>query len=382
MNKKLRVLHLACVAPPEVGGIGMSALREVEGLRVRGHEAVLATPEMGTGEQGVERPAGVRALKPLWRVGNAASLPLESLLSEGWDVVHLHYPFYGTAEMLLLRTKHIPIVLTFHMDAEMIGWREPIARIHRLLIQPGLLQKAKKIFVTSLDYARNSSITSLVRRQDQRLVELPFGIDLTQFQPGPSEREYFSLPTDGTIFLMVGGLDRAHAFKGVSIALQAFAKLSSKNAYLALRGEGDLKRSFQDLAKALGVAERVIFLPRCATADLPRLYRSADILLFPSISKAEAFGLVAIEAQACGTPVIVSALPGVRSVLEQGKTGWIVPVKDVAALQQAMQEAIDQPELVKEYGRNGVERVSKLYDQEQHLDRLIEAYQSVCGSPS
>lgn len=382
MNKKLRVLHLACVAPPEIGGIGMAALREVDGLRARGYEALLVTPELSTGEKKELRPSSVRAVTPRWRVGNAASLALEPLLEEGWDIVHLHYPFYGTAELLLLLPRSVPIVLTFHMDAEMVGWREHVARFHRWFIQPWLLKRASRIFLTSLDYAAHSSLAPLVRSQDKRLIELPFGIDLTQFKPGVSEREYFGLPNEGTIFLMVGGLDRAHAFKGVPIALQAFATLLSKEAFLAIRGEGDLKETFQELAVTLGIADRVIFLPRCTAEDLPRLYRSVTVLLFPSTSKAEAFGLVAIEAQACGIPVIASALPGVRSVVANGQTGWIVAPSDVVALGSAMQEVVDHPEIVSAYSVRAVERARALYDQEQHLTRLIEAYQTVCASPS
>lgn len=382
MNK-LRVLHVACLAPPEVGGIGMSALREVEGLCARGHEALLVAPEMGGGEQGVVRPEGVKALPSVWRVGNAAMLSLQETLKKPWDVVHLHYPFYGTAELLLALPRRTPVVITFHMDGVMGGWREPIARLHRWLIQPWLLRQARKIFVSSLDYGQASSIRDLIKRQDPRIVELPFGIDLGLFQPGSRERSTFALPEDKTIFLMVGGLDRAHVFKGVPVAIRALATLNDPTALLAIRGDGDLKPEFEALAKELGVTDQIQFLPRCRVEDLPQLYRSADVLLFPSTSRSEAFGLVAVEAQACGTPVIASDLPGVRSVLQPGRTGWLVPPGDVAALASRMRLVLARSSAEREeQSRAAVLYVKGRYDQVLHLDRLIEGYQSVCASRS
>jgi glycosyltransferase involved in cell wall biosynthesis len=360
----------------------MSALREVEGLCARGHDALLVAPEFVGGEAGLTRPPHTQILKPLWRVGNAAGLSLKETLRKPWDVIHLHYPFYGTAETLLALPRAIPVVVTFHMDAVMGGWREPIARVHRALVQPWLLRHAKKIFVSSLDYVSESSIGRLVKKLDARLVELPFGIDLSVFQPGPAERRHFVLPEQGTIFLMVGGLDRAHLFKGVPVALRALAALNDPRAYLALRGDGDLKPEFQALAKELGISEQVLFLPRCETNDLPRLYRSVDALLFPSTSRSEAFGLVVVEAQACGTSVIASDLPGVRSVLVDGKTGWLVPPGDVEALTSRMRQVIEGVPKQLDFSTAGSAWVRDRYDQEKHLDRLMEAYASVCGSLS
>ena len=383
MSTSLRILQIACLAPPEVGGIGMAALREVEGLRVRGHEAVLVAPEMSGGEKGTTRPTEVTVLKPLWRLGNAAALPLTKLLQEPWDVVHLHYPFYGTAEWLLMLPRKTPIVVTFHMDGVMGGWREPIARLHRWIAQPWLLRQAKKIFVSSLDYAEASSIGGLVRKHDERIVELPFGIDLSTFCLGPSSREHFGLPEGVPLFLMVGGLDRPHLFKGVPVAIRALALLKDQRALLVIRGHGELKGEFEALAKELGVGERVRFLPPCSKQDLPKLYRSADILLFPSTSGSEAFGLVAIEAQACGTPVIVSDLPGVRSVLNQGKSGWVVPSRDAAALCKRMEDFLQKtPEEIAQMRDEAVAYVTGRYAEERHLDRLISVYEKVCASPS
>lgn len=382
MTKPRKMLHLACVAPPEVGGIGTAALREVDALRARGYEAVLAVPERIEGEAGATRPAGVRAMKPQWRVGNAAALPLDALLRESWDVIHLHYPFYGTAEQFVTIPRSVPIVMTFHMDAVMGGWREPIARIHRWILQPWILRRMARICVSSLDYAADASIAALVRKNDPRLVELPFGIDLSLFTPGPSERGRFDLPEGKTIFLMVGGLDRPHLFKGVPIALRALAQLKDPHVMLVLRGDGDLKPSFQALAETLGITDQVRFLPRCDAQDLPRLYRSADVLLLPSTSRAEAFGLVAIESQACGTPVIASDLPGVRSVLADGKTGWLVPPGDVDALAKRMKEYHEDLSMREAFSKEAVLRAHARYDEKTHTDRLIQLYEEVCGSPS
>ena len=366
MAKTLNVLHLACLAPPEVGGVGMSAFREGEGLRARGHRAELIAPANTT---------------PIWRVGNAATLPVEKILAQdAWDVVHLHYPFYGTAEWVLGWPRRVPVVMTFHMDAEMGGWREPFAVVHRALIQPWLLHQARKIIVTSLDYAASSSVAKLIQAHDPRVAELPFGVDLRVFCPGPRERARFGLPEEANVFLMVGGLDRAHAFKGTAEAIRALAKLApTRPSVLASRGDGDLKPALQALAAELGVSDRVFFLPKCATEDLPRLYRSADALLVPSTSKAEAFGIVAIEAQACGLPVIASNLPGVRSVIVENETGWLVQPRDVLSLAEQMERVLRLSQTERQaFSARAVSRAREYYDAERHLDQLIQLYQEVC----
>jgi glycosyltransferase involved in cell wall biosynthesis len=194
-----------------------------------------------------------------------------------------------------------PVVMTFHMDALPVDWKGWLLSLHRLFIQPLLVRKMERVFVSSLDYARQSSLRSWFASHPERVLELPFGVDTDFFSPGPKTRERFSLPESCPVMTFVGGMDTAHAFKGVEELLSAFALLHG-DAHLLLVGDGDRRTAHEERARALGVASRTHFLGRVDRETLRDAYRTADLFAFPSTSGAEAFGLVALEAQACGVP--------------------------------------------------------------------------------
>src|SRR5687768_948474 len=109
----MKVAHLCCVIPP-AGGMGTVALREVSGLRSRGIEATLFAPES---KQESVTPPFVKAVPTLWQIGNASWLKNIRSLVAGYDVLHIHWPFFGTADRLMLRVSGLPpMVVTFHMD--------------------------------------------------------------------------------------------------------------------------------------------------------------------------------------------------------------------------------------------------------------------------
>ncbi len=379
----MKIIHLACVAPPEIGGIGVAAMREVSGLRAVGEDATLIAPEVANhNSTNVNHDRSfLHRVKPLFRFGNASMLTgLRDQLKRA-DVIHLHYPFYGTAEPILMSARNLPpIVVTFHMDATAKGWTGWMMNLHRWLIQPWILPSTKRVLVSSFDYARQSSLRNFFRKHPERVEELPLGVDTHLYSPGPSRRERFLVPEDAPCVLFVGGLDAAHAFKGVELLLEAMTKLDAKT-HLLIVGDGDRRVFFEDLARTKGIAERVHFLGRIDDASVVDAYRTADVLAFPSTSAAEAFGLVALEAQACGKPVVASDLPGVRTVVKRDETGKLVPVGDMLALSSALRDILSDAELRERLGRQA--RVhAEAYAWDRHIDRLREIYKNVCASRS
>lgn len=369
----MRIAHLACVAPPEIGGIGQVALEEVKHLRANGTEAVLFAP-MGT-EVFPPDPA-VQRVHPHWRLGNAASLPKEAILTWKPDVIHLHYPFYGTAESWLWRDLSIPVVVTFHMDATPTGWRGLITNLHQRFIQPRLLRHAAAIIVSSSDYVGRSSMKGLLQKLQAKITEVPFSIDTTTFSP-------VSYPQRAEArLLFVGGMDQAHHFKGIPELLKALSGLVSESWHLALVGDGGLRSQYEKLAKEYGLTDRVTFRGRVSHSDLVASYQQSHILLFPSTTTAEAFGLVALEAESCGIPVIASDLPGVRTVVRHEETGLLVPPGDAEALQEAIWRLLKDEKLRTRLGTAARERVMEVYSWPVHVKALMEIYQHVCASPS
>jgi glycosyltransferase involved in cell wall biosynthesis len=369
----MRVAHLACVAPPEIGGIGRVAAEEVKELRVQGIEAMLFAPR---GPSLLPEEVGICRLQPYWRLGNASMLPKDPILSWKPDVIHLHYPFYGTAETWLWRKRSIPIVVTFHMDATPAGWRGGVATLHQRLFQSWFLGHAAACIVSSRDYAEHSSLAPILTALGSRIEEVPFSVHTDQFAPQ-------SHPASTQVqFLFVGGMDKAHHFKGVSELLQALADLKTESWRLTLIGEGELRAIYEARAHELGLTERVTFRGRVPDGDLVRAYQAADVLLFPSTTMAEAFGLVALEAQACGVPVIASDLPGVRTVVRHEETGLLVPPGSVPLLREAIKRLLHDPILRQRLGEAARSRTVATYSWPVHVQALKRIYERVCELPS
>src|SRR5262249_22381799 len=156
----------------------------------------------------------------------------------------------------------------------------------------------------SLDYARSGLCAPFV---DGRTLELPPTVDTTRFFPAVAPAE--------KIILQVGGLDRAHYFKGVRVLIDAMARLRDVPCHAVVVADGHMRAEYEAAARAAGVADRVTFAGRVDDADLPALEQQASAFAFPSTDKSEAFGIAALEAMASGVPVVASALPGVRTIV-------------------------------------------------------------------
>lgn len=376
----MRILHLSCIAPPQLGGTGRVAFEIVRRLAARGEEAVLFAPEPKTRLAEPDAPF-VKRLPAFPRWGNAAALQgLQPHLAEA-DVIHLHYPFYGTAEQVaqycLWHRK--PLVMTFHMDSRALGILGLTFGLYRIFAQPAVLRACKKIFVSSFDYADASSVAGFKREHSDRFVELPFGVDHERFYPGADGRERFGIPPEAKVVGFAGAMDHAHRFKGVKELLVAAAGLPA-SVHLLLVGEGDQRRIYEAKAKELGIADRCHFAGHVPQDDLPSAYRSMDVFAFPSTNGAEAFGLVAAEAMACGVPVVASDLPGVRTVVKNGETGILVPSKDVAALRGAFERLLGDESLRREYGIAAHRLAAERFDWNRHVDGLMEVYREVTMS--
>ncbi|MEO5927965.1 MAG: glycosyltransferase family 4 protein [Patescibacteria group bacterium] len=351
---------MSCIAPPEVGGIGRVASIEVEQLQARGIDAHLASLTTHTG----------------FRVGNAGRIYALDHLVREQDVVHLHYPFFGTAELLpALKARGLfkRLVITLHMDATAAGWKGSIFSMYRSREQKKILESADVLIAASRDYTAHSSFAPYA----SRVKELPFGVDEARFSPGPSDRGRFGILSDVPLILFVGGMDKAHDFKGVKELLEALVGVP--DAHLLLIGDGELRKGYEARAKELKIAARCHFVGKVDEDGLIAANRSADVLAFPSTSGAEAFGLVAVEAQACGIPVVASNLPGVRTVVQDGKTGMLVKPGDVTSLREALVGLLSDPVRRKEMGAAARERVLEHYTWTKHIDGLMEMYEKLNG---
>lgn len=347
-------------------------------LRERGHDVRVFTarhPALA------DVPDYVNTLTSPIRVGNAAFIPSLAWRLHRFDVVHLHYPFFGGVEPLLLRRLLRPrqaLVVSYHMDAVGRGVRGALFAAHERVVLPHVLAHADCVIVSSLDYAQASAIAR--RLPGLRHVEVhPYGVDLDRFRPGrePALRSALGLDGETPLLVFVSALDPAHHFKGFPVLVDALRQLTHARWRLAVVGDGPWRSRYADLAGAAGLAERVHFAGDVSDADLPRYYRAADVHLFPSTAAAEAFGLVCLEAAASAVPTVASALPGVRRVVLDRETGLHVRPNDCGDLAVAIQRLLERPDLRAQLGTAARARAAAEFDWNIRVAQLEETYFAV-----
>jgi glycosyltransferase involved in cell wall biosynthesis len=242
------------------------------------------------------------------------------------------------------------------------------------------MQAADLVAFTSLDYAKASRYGDLLAAGRIRAVELPNGVDPDRFTPGerPGYLERRHGVVGRRVVLFVGVLDRAHYFKGVPVLLQAMSQLDRADVTLIVVGEGDMRAAYQAAARELGLADRVHFAGFVPDDDLPDYYRLADVTVLPSTTMGEAFGLVLVESLAGGTPVIASALPGVRTVVTPDRDGYLTTPGDVSQLAHKLSQILSlSADRRRAMGLAGRRKVRRRYAWRQIGTRLVGLYRAV-----
>lgn len=369
----MKIAHVVCTFPPYYGGMGNVAYELATGLIRQGHEVMVYTPEF-EGEK-VENFEFTEYLKPKLQYGNAARLSDLYKKLDGFDVVHLHYPFFGTANIVRrwkLHNPDKPLVLTYHMDTRAPGWKGLVFAWYAKFWMPKILHCADAIIASTFDYIESSDVRKLFLENKKKWHEIPFGVNTERFCPAPKPEDLFvlhDLDKEKPTILFVGGMDVPHAFKGIPILLQAVKILqkSIPNVQLVLVGDGEERQGFELLAQGMGIKNHVRFVGRVSGEDLPRYYNMADLFILPSIHQGEAFGMVLLEAMASGVPVAASDLPGVKTIAE--RAGVTVPRKDSVSLAEAIRVYF---ELSADERKRTCDHAREVALQEFSWDKIIE----------
>lgn len=359
----MKIAQVVAAFPPYMSGTGNVCYHYAIELARLGHEVTVFTGNYP--DEPYEYPPEIKVvrLKSLFRIGNAPFLP-GLLRIKDYDIIHLHYPFFFGSELVYIVSKlrGIKYVLSYHNDTIAGGIFGLYFKLYNATIMNLVLSGAQKLIVSSIDYGRNSFLASYADDGKGKLIEIPFGVDLTRFNDNAgSDKFKKSLGLQGKkTVLFVGGLDKAHYFKGVEYLIQSFAKIKSDNARLLIVGDGDLKEGFKKLAEEEGVGDKTIFAGKVSDDDLSGYYGLSDIVVLPSIA-VESFGLVLIEAMAMGKPVIASNLPGVRTVVDNGVNGFLVEPKNVQMLADKLKQLLSDDKQRISFGEKGKEKVKSEY---------------------
>ncbi|MBT3336910.1 MAG: glycosyltransferase [Anaerolineae bacterium] len=302
-----------------------------------------------------------------------------------YDLIHSHYWMSGIAAGMLKGAWDVPIVHMFHTLGAM---KNRIARSaeeregqYRVDGEKQVLARADRLIVATP--AEKSQLQFLYQADAGKMVVIPPGVDTSRFYPIPKDeaRAYLGLSPDDCITLFVG---RIEPLKGIDTVMKAVSLLGMHDAenpfYVAIiGGEPDAAPEemteemtrLQQMCDELCLGQMALFLGKRAQDTLPYYYSSAEVLLMPS--HYESFGMVALEAMACGTPVIASQVGGLAYLVKDGQTGYHVPYDSPEVLSEKLGALLGDDELRKKMGKQAA-LYAKEYDWEKIAKKIVDVY--------
>ncbi len=385
----MKIIHITPVFFPYASGMTNVVVEQTRELAKKGHTIEVVTPRYKLEFEKKETINGVhvRRIIPLLSMGNGGFVPtlFFALINlKPGTVVHVHAPFFGGIEIVWLMKKlgllrKIKLVVQYHHDPQLKGFTKLLSIPSKLTFS-SLIRSADTVIVSSMDYAKVSYIAKLVNK---RTVEIPFGVDTKRFAPLKKDASWQASNQRIINILFVGALDKAHHFKGVETLLRALAQLKVKSLshgdgvtlmdyQLDIVGKGDLLNAYKELAQKLCIADNIKFHGFVPDEDLATFHRKADVFVFPSTGKAEAFGLVALEAMAVGLPVIASNLPGVRTLFPDQQL--LVEPGNIDDLVEKLSLLLNNRELRSTIGKQNLQRVLDKYTWPKVVAQLEEVY--------
>ena len=285
------------------------------------------------------------------------------------DVIHANYWLSGMSGHLLKHDLNLPLVTTFHTLARVKTLHGDTESVEREKIESSIIGCSDAIFV-SCEQERQQ-FRELYGTSPGTVEVITPGVERAYFSPGSRAGARSALGLGAhPVLLFVG---RIQPLKGLDVAIETLAALPHEDALLLVVGGAsgvDGNREYARivaLAECLGVANRVKFVEPQPHHLLSTYYRAADVVLVPS--RSESFGLVALEASACGTPVVATAVGGLLSLIDDGVNGFLVPERDATLFARRVTQVLDDPHLANRLSAQAVAR-SRRYSWQQAAMRM------------
>jgi D-inositol-3-phosphate glycosyltransferase len=304
-----------------------------------------------------------------------------------YDLVHAHYWLSGKVGAAAKERWGVPLVQSMHTLGKVknaaLATGETPEPEERISGELDVIAAADRMIANTAEEARQ--LIELYGADPAKVQTVNPGADLSIFQPGGAQskreaRSQLGIASDALLLLFVG---RVQPLKGPDVVLKAAGKLIEANPELrrtlrvVLVGgpSGRHQRADPDgmceLAAQLGISDLVRFEPPCPQAELAQWYRAATVVLTPSHS--ESFGLVALEAQACGTPVVAARVGGLRTVVSDGHSGVLVDGHDPADWAAVIKRLIKAPRHLQALSE-GARRHASVFGWSATVDRLAKVY--------
>jgi D-inositol-3-phosphate glycosyltransferase len=309
-----------------------------------------------------------------------------------YDIIHSHYWMSGlAAESLSDAWGGTPIVHMFHTLGEM---KNRVARSEheragedRLEGERQVLRRAQRIIIATL--AELTQLRFLYHADDRKLVTIPPGVDTSHFYPIPADeaKQYIGLKPEDRMVLFVG---RIEPLKGIDTLIQAMTCLRVKDIHRPVHlaivgGEPDASPKemsaemarLQKMCDELSMGGMVVFLGKRGQDTLPYYYSAAEAVVMPSLY--ESFGMVALEAMACGTPVVASEVGGLGYLVQNDVTGYTIPDSEPDVLCEKLSGLLGDSHLRAMMGLRAAEHALD-YAWEKVAARIVKVYEELAGN--
>jgi D-inositol-3-phosphate glycosyltransferase len=355
--------------------------------------------ELGYGNRVVHIPAGPET--PLPKRELATYLPefvervQEFTASKGahYDLIHSHYWMSGVAALELKTAWKVPVVQMFHtlglMKNRVAQSPAEMEGDYRIDGERRVMQGVDCIIAPT--QAEVAQLQWLYQTGTRQVVVIPPGVDLCRFYPIPADeaKEYIGVNCADHMLLFVG---RIEPLKGLDVLLEALAILRRRQdsrrysfCLMVIGGDPDADPEamsaemtrVQALCREHGLLDLVIFLGKRSQDSLPYYYSAAEAVVMPS--HYESFGMVALEAMACGTPVVASQVGGLAFLVQDGVNGFTVPSGDPQALADRLAVLISDAELRRQIGDQAAD-IAQGYGWEKIADRLLAVYRDLVSA--
>ena len=365
----MRVLGVGKFYPPEYHGGLESVVASLNRELVCRGCAVSCVVSAVRGAGSVEDVDGVRVIRAR-SLGTLLSQPLApgfpaAVRREAADIVHLHHP-NPLGDLAVLADARRPLVISQHSD---VVRQRALWPLYGPLVRRAFA-RARFVVVASENY-RGASRELAGWGAKVRVI--PYGIEAARFERTPAVADRAAALRaawgDAPVVLAVG---RLVGYKGFDVLLRAVTGL---DATAVIVGAGPEEARLRALAPA-----GTVFAGRVADEDLPAYYHACDVFCLPSRTIAEAFGVVLLEAMACGKPLVTSALPtGVTAVNREGVTGLTVPPDDAGALREALRALAGDAARRGVMGEAGRRAVARDYTAAVMAERYLALYREAIG---
>lgn len=289
------------------------------------------------------------------------------------DILHIHEPFpLADISMLMfpkLKENFSRIVVSWHSDIIRQKW---VLSFYKKYIFK-FLEIVDKIIVSNPNLIKNSDFLPSF---EEKIDVIPIGVNLNWVDSCPESdllSEEIRLSNKGPLILSVG---RLVYYKGYEYLIDAIKLVP--NSSLVIIGSGPLKNKLVDRINKLNLASRIKIIPEVDEKTLHSYYKACDLFVLPSVEKSETYGIVQIEAMACGKPVICTDLgTGTTFLNQHEKTGLVVPPRDTKLLAEAIDKLITNQELRINLGMYGKERALREFTDKKMVEETYKVYQDL-----